>query len=147
MLYPHQVIKELPELILTPLVLMQLELSKKHRVNVVPGVTSLAACSAALALPLATRNDIISVIPAPLDEHVIEERLLTADTVAIIKVGRHLEKIKRILRKTGDIGNAHYIERATMDNQCIKPLSQMKESTAPYFSMIVVRLSGEILNL
>jgi len=122
-------------------------LSKKHLVSVVPGVTSLAACSSALALPLAARNDIISVIPGPLEEKIIEERLLIANTAAIIKVGRHLGKIKQILRKIGVIDNAHYIERATMGNQRIRRLSEMDENTAPYFSMIIVRLSGEILEL
>ena len=122
-------------------------LSENHLVRVVPGVTSLAACSSALALPLAARNDVISVIPGPLDEKALEERLLTTNVAAIIKVGRHLGKIKRILRKIGVIDNAHYIERATMDNQHIRLLSEMDGDTAPYFSMIIVRLSGDILEL
>jgi precorrin-2/cobalt-factor-2 C20-methyltransferase len=121
-------------------------LAERHSIEV-PGVTSLAACSSALALPLAARNDVISVIPGPLDEEALEEQLRTTNVAAIIKVGRHLGKIKRILRKIGVIDNALYIERATMDDQKIKRLSELKDDNAPYFSMIIVRLSGEILEL
>ena len=122
-------------------------LSEKYLVEVVPGVTSLVACSSALALPLAARNDVISVIPGPLDEKALEEKLLATNVAAIIKVGRHLGKIKRILRKIGVVDNAHYIERASMDKQNIRRLSELEDDSAPYFSMIIVRLSGEIVEL
>lgn len=121
-------------------------LSKSYPVQVVPGVTSLAACSAELALPLAARNDVVSVIPGPLDEAALEQQLLATNTAAIIKVGRHLGKIKRVLEKIGALEDAHYIERATMENQKIKPLNEFNGDIAPYFSMIIVRRSGEILD-
>jgi precorrin-2/cobalt-factor-2 C20-methyltransferase len=122
-------------------------LSESYPVQVVPGVTSLAACSAELALPLAARNDVVSVIPGPLDEEALERQLLATNVAAIIKVGRHLEKIKRVLEKIGASDNAHYIERATMENQRILPLGDIDGDSAPYFSMIIVRRSGEVLGL
>jgi precorrin-2/cobalt-factor-2 C20-methyltransferase len=122
-------------------------LSEDHTIHVVPGVTSLAACSAALSLPLAARNDVISVIPGPLDKVSLEKQLLATNVAAIIKVGSHLEKIKRILKKIGAMHNAYYIERATMVNQHIQPLSDLECDNAPYFSMIIVRRSGEILKI
>ena len=73
----------------------------------------------------------------------MEARLRAADTASIIKAGRHLKKVKQVLESLGVSENAMYIERATMDNQRILPLSQVSEDTAPYFSMIIVRLSGE----
>jgi len=122
-------------------------LSENHQIKVVPGVTSIAACSSALALPLAARNDVISIIPGPLDEKTIEERLLRTNIAVIIKVGCHLGKIKRILEKIGVVDNAHYIERATMDNERIRLLSDMHDDTAPYFSIIIVQLSGDVLEI
>ena len=122
-------------------------ISEKYPVQVVPGVMSLSACSAELGLPLAARNDVVSVIPGPLDEKALETQLLATNVAAIIKVGRHLGKIKRVLQKIGATENAHYIERATMKNQRIQPLSHVDDDSAPYFSMIIVRRSGEILDL
>jgi precorrin-2/cobalt-factor-2 C20-methyltransferase len=122
-------------------------LSENYAVQVVPGVSSLAACSAELALPLAARNDVVTVIPGPLDEETLEQQLMATNVAAIIKVGRHLGKIKRVLEKIGATDNAHYIERATMKNQKIVPLSDLNGDGAPYFSMIIVRRSGEILEL
>ena len=122
-------------------------LSENYPIQVVPGVSSLAACSAELALPLAARNDVVSVIPGPLDEDALEKQLLATNVAAIIKVGRHLGKIKRVLDKIGASENAHYIERATMENQRIQPLSELEGDSAPYFSMIIVQRSGEILGL
>ena len=34
-----------------------------------------------------------------------------------------------------------------MDNQNIRRLSELEDDSAPYFSMIIVRLSGEIVEL
>ncbi len=121
-------------------------LSENYPVQVVPGVSSLAACSAELALPLAARNDVVSVVPGTLDEEAMESQLLAANTSAIIKVGRHLSKIKNVLAKIGAADRAHYIERATMQNQRIVPLGELDGDSAPYFSMIIVRRNGEILD-
>ena len=51
--------------------------------------------------------------------------------------------MKQVLDSLGVSDIAMYIERATMDNQRILPLSEVSEDTAPYFSMIIVRLGGE----
>ena len=117
-------------------------LSGSYEVKVIPGVSSVNACAAELGIPLAARSDVISAIPATLDAETMEARLRAADTASIIKAGRHLKKVKRVLESLGVSDNAMYIERATMDNQRILPLSEVSEDTAPYFSMIIVRLGG-----
>ena len=122
-------------------------LSGAHGIQVVPGVNSVAACAAELGTPLAARNDVVSAVPATLDAETLEARLQAAETAAIIKVGRHLEKVKEVLRSLGVMNTAHYIERATMENQRVLPLADLTEDKAPYFSMIIVRLGGESLNL
>jgi len=118
-----------------------------HDIQVVPGVNSVAACAAELGTPLAARNDVVSAVPATLDAETLEARLQAAETAAIIKVGRHLEKVKEVLRSLGVMDTAHYIERATMENQRVLPLADLTEDKAPYFSMIIVRLGGESLKL
>jgi len=122
-------------------------LSNQYKIQIIPGVTSISASSAELGLPIGARNDLIMVIPAPLDELVLRQKILETDVSIIIKVGSHLNKVKRVIISLGLIENAHYIERATMANQCIKGLSEIKDNHAPYFSIIIIRRSGEVLEL
>ncbi|MCH7800269.1 MAG: precorrin-2 C(20)-methyltransferase, partial [Chloroflexi bacterium] len=65
-------------------------LSGSHRVEVVPGVSSLGACAAVAGRPLVSRNQVLTVIPATLPEAELEKRLAVADAAAVMKVGRHL---------------------------------------------------------
>ena len=118
-------------------------LSGGHAIEVVPGVSSLTACAAALGSPLSAKNDVLSVIPGPLDADTMAQRLAEADAAAIIKVGRHLEKIRSVLAQIGLSDNARYIERATMDQQRIVPLADVGDGDAPYFSMILVHKRAE----
>lgn len=118
-------------------------LAADHAIEVVPGVSSLTACAAALGSPLSAKNDVLSVIPGPLSADVMAQRLAEADAAAIIKVGRHLEKIRGVLADLGLSDNARYIERATMTAQRIVPLADVGEGDAPYFSMILVHKRAE----
>lgn len=118
-------------------------LAERFPVEVVPGVSSLTACAATLGAPLAARNDVLTVIPAPLAAQEIESRLASADAAAIIKVGRHLEKVRDVLATLGLAEHARYVEHATMTNQRVVPLTEVDAATAPYFSMVLVHKRGE----
>ena len=118
-------------------------LAGRYRIEIVPGVTSLTACAAALGRPLAGRNDVLSVVPATLDEGALRDRLEAADAAAIIKLGRHLDKVRRVLDHLGLTGSAGYVERATLPNQKAVPLARLDVEMAPYFSMILVYRGGE----
>jgi precorrin-2/cobalt-factor-2 C20-methyltransferase len=114
-------------------------LAPDHRVEVVPGVSSLTACAAVSGLPLAGRNDVLAVIPAPLDEQVIEERLAAAPAAAIIKLGRHFAKVRRVLDRLGRTEQAWYVERATLPSQRVLRLADVAADAVPYFAMVLVR--------
>jgi precorrin-2/cobalt-factor-2 C20-methyltransferase len=118
-------------------------LSERHRIEVVPGISSLTACAAALGAPLAARNDVLAVLPATLPAEVLLARLESCDAAAVIKVGRHLEKVRAVLAELGLVDRARYIERATMANQQAMPLAEVGVDAAPYFSMILVHRRGE----
>lgn len=113
-------------------------LAGDYRIEVVPGVSSLTACAAALGAPLSAKNDVLAVVPGPLDADTMKQRLADSDAAAIIKVGRHLEKIRGVIDDLGLAANARYIERATMAEQRIVPLAEVGDNDAPYFSMILV---------
>ena len=114
-------------------------LADRCAVAVVPGVSSLTACAAASGGPLALRNETLTVLPGPLPEAELKARLVAAEAAAIVKVGRHFPKIRRIIRELGLEDRAHYIERATLANQRSQPLREVATDSAPYFSMILVR--------
>ncbi len=118
-------------------------LAERHAVEVVPGVSSLTACAAMLGAPLAARNDVLSVIPAPLENDELSSRLEHVEAAAIIKVGRHFERVRGLLRDLGLAEKARYVEHATMKTQKILPLEEVGEGEAPYFSMILIHKRGE----
>jgi precorrin-2/cobalt-factor-2 C20-methyltransferase len=118
-------------------------MAERFPVEVVPGVSSLTGCAAALGAPLAARNDVLTVVPAPLDEATLKVRLSSGDAMAVIKVGRHFEKVRRVLDELGLGSRARYIEHATMASQRILPLDSVDPAAVPYFSMILLHKRGE----
>lgn len=116
-------------------------LARCHRVEVIPGVSSPMACAAALGLPLAARNDVLALIPAPLDAQRLTAQLANCEAAAIVKLGRHLEKVRRVVADLGLLAHAHYVERASMAAQRVLPLAEV-EPPAPYFSMVIVHRRG-----
>ena len=118
-------------------------LSGIYRAEVVPGVSSLTACAAALGAPLSAKNDVLTIVPGPLDAGQMRDRITEADSVAIIKVGRHLAKVRTVLEGLGLCESARYIERATMAEQRVLPLFDVKDDEAPYFSMILAHKRSE----
>lgn len=118
-------------------------LAKDHHTVVVPGVTSITASAAALGRPLSARNEVVKVLPATLEPDRLREELVTAESAAIIKVGRHLPKIRNILGTLDLASRAHVIVKATHDDQRIMPLLDLAEDTLPYFSTILVYTGHE----
>jgi precorrin-2/cobalt-factor-2 C20-methyltransferase len=112
-------------------------LAGTHKVVVVPGVTSISAASAALGLPLAARNESFAVIPAGLDDAEIEQRLAACDSAAILKLGKHLSRIRALVARLGL--EARYIERASMAEERRLTLADVDPASAPYFSLLLVR--------
>jgi precorrin-2/cobalt-factor-2 C20-methyltransferase len=107
-------------------------------VQVVPGVSSLMACASAAGLPLARRTETLTVLPAPLPDEALRTRLAGAEALAIIKVGRHLGRIRRLLTECARLDGACLVERATLGTQRIAALRDLGDDIAPYFSMVLV---------
>ena len=117
-------------------------LAGRYRIEIVPGVSSLTACAAAAAIPLVSRDDTLAVIPATLEEDQIATRLAASDSVAIVKLGRHVAKVRRVLERLGLLDGAVYVEHATLPTQRVAPFACINPDPAPYFSMVLVRGAG-----
>lgn len=118
-------------------------LAGTHACTVVPGVTSLTACAAAIGRPLAARNDVLTVIPATLPGERLAEALAGADAAAIIKVGRHFDKVRAALGEAGLAEGAMIVETATTGEERITALADIPHGERPYFSTILVYRGGE----
>jgi precorrin-2/cobalt-factor-2 C20-methyltransferase len=112
-------------------------LAARFPVEIVPGVSSLTACAAALKRPLTSRNDVLTVLPGPLPDAELRQRIEAAQAIAIMKVGRHLPRLRALLDSMGLTGGASYVERASLAAQRVSPLAEAPEN-APYFSMILI---------
>lgn len=114
-------------------------LAPRYRVLVVPGVSSTTACAAAAGLPLVRRDESFTIIPATLPEKQLMHRLAAAESAAIIKLGRHAAKLRRVLSELGVLDRAIYVERATLPNQRVMPFAAVAPATVPYFAMVLLR--------
>ncbi len=112
-----------------------------HRVQVVPGVSSIVACAAAAGAPLVSRNQVLTVVPATLDEGDLEQRIAGSAATAVMKLGRHASKVRDVITRLGRIDDAWYVEHASMESERVLPLADFTGESAPYFSMILVRQS------
>lgn len=118
-------------------------LADRYPTEVVPGVSSMMASAAAFGRPLAARNDVLSVVPGPLDDDVMRARIDAADAVVIIKLGRHFARVRALIEAMGLTGAAAYVERVSLLEERVLPLAEMTEETAPYFSQILIYKGAE----
>ena len=63
-------------------------LAHRYVAEVVPGVTSVSAASAALGTPLVERDEVLTVLPGTLGEDELTRRLADTDAAAVMKLGR-----------------------------------------------------------
>lgn len=112
-------------------------LSSDFDCEVIPGVTSVTACAARAKMPLAARNERVTILPGPLPKDELRARIEGAESVAIMKVGRHLAKIREVIDALGLLDQAMYVERASLPEEVVSPLKDAPQS-APYFSMILL---------
>lgn len=118
-------------------------LAASHAVEIVPGVSSLGAVAAAARWPLAAHRDVLSVLPAMLDDAALARRLADCDAAAIIKLGRHFPRVRALLDRLGLAAGARYVERASLAAERVLPLDRVAAETVPYFSMILLHRRGE----
>lgn len=118
-------------------------LGDAHTIEIIPGVTSLSACAARTRTALAGRTDILSVIPATVGKKTLQKALKRSDSAVIIKVGRHLEKVRGVLQELDLAGSATILESASGAEERVTPLNEVTEGEQSYFSTILVR-RGEV---
>jgi precorrin-2/cobalt-factor-2 C20-methyltransferase len=105
---------------------------------IVAGITGMSGCWSAAAMPIAQGNDVFTVLPATLPESELVRRLADADAAVVMKVGQHLPKLRRALAASGRLPRAIYVERGTMAEEKMIPLSDKPDDEAPYFAVVLI---------
>lgn len=113
-------------------------LADRFECEIVPGVTSVNASSAAVGLPLARHEDVLTVLPGTLPVPELARRIAASDAIVIMKLGRTFAGVREALRQAGRLGEAVYVERASTGQEVVKPVVEVDPDAVPYFSTIVV---------
>ncbi len=72
-------------------------LAPRFPTEIVAGVTGMSGCWSAAGMPIAQGDDVFTVLPATLPEDELARRLGDGDAAVVMKVGRHLPKLRRAL--------------------------------------------------
>ncbi|MGC5778000.1 precorrin-2 C(20)-methyltransferase [Methylobacterium sp. NFXW15] len=117
-------------------------LKDRFPVDVVPGVTGMSGCWTRAGTPITWGDDVLTVLPATLSFDTLVERLRGTDAAVVMKLGRHLPKVRKALTEAGLLSRAVYVERGTMPGERVIPLEVKADDDAPYFSMVLVPGEG-----
>jgi precorrin-2/cobalt-factor-2 C20-methyltransferase len=97
-------------------------LGNRFECEVIPGITSISAAAAAAQVPLGIYEEPIALVPATVHPKRLAGILQQCDRVVVMKVGRHLDRIKEALAAARMSENAILVENATLQGQRVRPL-------------------------
>ena len=117
---------------------LHVRLAARYPTEIVAGVTGMSGCWSAIGTPIAQGDDVFTVLPGTLPEYELERRLADTDAAVVMKIGRHLAKVRRALDRAGRLDRAIYVERGTMANASVMKLVDKLDTFAPYFAMVLV---------
>jgi precorrin-2/cobalt-factor-2 C20-methyltransferase len=117
---------------------LHVRLSPRYPTEIIAGVTGMSGCWSAVGTPIAQGDDVFTVLPGTLPEYELERRLADTDAAVVMKIGRHLAKVRRALERAGRLDRAIYVERGTMANASVMRLTDKLDTFAPYFAMVLV---------
>lgn len=122
-------------------------LSPEIEVITVPGVTSFSAAAALTDFPLGEGKDHLRIVPAIDDMDAVRDALAAGGTTVLMKVGKRLQPVLRLLEDAGRLSDSVFVARAGQAGQIIETdLEKLKESAADagYMSVILSRAGKSV---
>ena len=113
-------------------------LSPHYPTQIVPGVTSVSAATAAVATGLCRHEDTLTVLPGTLPVADLARRLADTDAAIVMKLGATFPGVREAIRRAGLTDRAWYVERASGRRERVLPLGEVDADTVPYMSLIVI---------
>ncbi|WP_446226455.1 precorrin-3B C(17)-methyltransferase [Nocardia sp. IBHARD005] len=117
---------------------MHRRLAGRFDAEIVPGITSVSAASAALGTPLVEGEQVLTVLPGTMPVEELTQRLRETDAAAIMKLGRTFPGVRQALSDSGRLKDAYYVERASSTRQRVLAAADVDEADVPYFSITLV---------
>ena len=110
-------------------------------VEVVPGIPGMVGCWHATGQPVTWGDDVLTVMPATLSEAELARRVADTDALVVMKIGRNLGKLRRVLDGAGRLGEAWLVEHGTMPAERVRRLVDVGDDV-PYFSIAIIHGKG-----
>lgn len=117
---------------------MHRRLAGRFEAEIIPGITSVSAASAALGTPLVEGEQVLTVLPGTMPTEELTRRLRDTDAAAIMKLGRTYPNVRRALADSGRLDSAYYVERASTGRQRVGTAADVDADDVPYFAITIV---------
>jgi precorrin-2/cobalt-factor-2 C20-methyltransferase len=110
------------------------------RIEIVPGVTSIAAAAARAGLPVACLAERVAVVPAAYGLEKLPALLEDFATVFLLKVGSAMDALLDVLSRLSVPVSAVYLELVgTSAERIVYDLESLRGRELPYFSLVILR--------
>ena len=110
-------------------------------VRVVPGITGMSGAWTASGAPITWGDDVLTVLMGTLPEEDLVRRIRDTDALVVMKIGRHLAKLRRAVAAAGRESEAWLVEYAAMADQRVTRLCEA-DAITPYFSILLIHGQG-----
>jgi precorrin-2/cobalt-factor-2 C20-methyltransferase len=92
--------------------------------------------------PITWGDDVLTVAMATLPEPELTRRIAETDALVVMKIGRHLPKLRRAIAAAGRSDQAWLIEHAAQAGERVRRLAEVEDAPAPYFSIALIHGQG-----
>ncbi|MCW4015962.1 MAG: precorrin-2 C(20)-methyltransferase [Candidatus Bathyarchaeota archaeon] len=113
--------------------------------EIIPGVTSLTACAAVSKIPLAEKNEVVTIITSGIESDKIGEIAKHASSIVLLKGSKRLKEFVPVLEKSGFTKNSTIalVRRCTMSEEkaLVGTLKDVKkwDIDDDYFSISIIK--------
>ncbi|MCL2172684.1 MAG: precorrin-2 C(20)-methyltransferase [Nitrososphaerota archaeon] len=89
--------------------------------EITPGVSAFNACATSARIPLAEKEELITVIPSELDEKLVEQAAKCSENLVFIKCAYRLKELAPVLKRAGFKDNSiiAIVRRCSMPNETV----------------------------
>lgn len=112
-----------------------------YPIETIPGVTAFCAIGSRLGYPLVEGDDVLSIIPATMEDDKLDKVLASSDNIVLMKVYKNFPQVLKRLKQHGLAEHAVMISRCGLeDEQAIHNLQDIDENhNLNYLSTIISR--------